>query len=368
MPVLFDDAGMSRCLDAFAVILAHAFEGGEETHETGRVVSTLDLQLVSLELCTLCRSVPALLVRVDRDTPRRLWSPVDGAALQQRRTRGARARAHGSRRVPTLLPWGVRWMLPGVVPTLSPCEPELPERLRGLRLVVSRATGRSGSVAGGARMQLVSWPASLRRLHFDINRPVAGVVWPASICSLVFGHDFNQPVAEMAWPASLRRLSFGNFFDQPIDGVAWPASLQELSFGGCFDQPIAGVFWPSSLKHLSFGWAFNRPITGVFWPSSLRDLAFGNEFDQPITGVVWPASLQQLSFGRCFNKSIARAVFPASLQQLSFGERFNQPIVEVAWPKCLQQLTVGRDFNQRTVGIEWPASLRRMSRQRTNRQ
>lgn len=384
------DAGGSRCLDAFAVILTQAFESGAEGEKADRLVSTLSLQLVSLEFCRLCRSVPTLFVRVDVGTPHRLWSAPGGgdqAGLQQRRARDARARAIVSR-VPNLAPLAVSWMLPGVVPTLVPAEDELSKGMKGLQLLIARATRRVGGIAGtvrgGVRMQEVSWPASLRYLHFAINLSINGVLWPASLQHISFGDSFNQPIAEVAWPASLQQLSFGYFFDQPIVGVAWPASLKKLSFGGFFDQhitgvvwpafleqlsfgdffnrPIAGVLWPASLQQLSFGVYFNQQVTGVAWPACLQGLSFGNDFNQPITGVVWPPSLQQLTFGHCFNAPVARAVFPASLQQLSFGDKFNQPIVEVAWPTCLQQLTIGRDFNQRTIGIEWPVSLRRVTR------
>ncbi|CAN0446380.1 unnamed protein product, partial [Ectocarpus fasciculatus] len=37
-------------------------------------VSTLELQLVSLELCQACRSAQLLDVRVDEDTPPTLWA------------------------------------------------------------------------------------------------------------------------------------------------------------------------------------------------------------------------------------------------------------------------------------------------------
>eukprot|EP00903_Cladosiphon_okamuranus_P014849 g13750.t1 len=83
-------AGQGRCLDAFLAALGQASEGGEKIW----YVSTLQLQLASMEFCRACRSVPTL-------------------------------------------------------------------------------------------------------------RPITGVVWPASLRRLSFGHCFNQPIANVVWPDSL---------------------------------------------------------------------------------------------------------------------------------------------------------------------
>ena len=47
------------------------------------------------------------------------------------------------------------------------------------------------------------------------------------------------------------KISFGEMFDRPITGVVWPASLLTLSFGKMFNQPIATVVRPASLEALT---------------------------------------------------------------------------------------------------------------------
>ena len=187
-PALCLDEG--RHLDVLNVVLLQACEGGENRW----YASTLELQLVSLELCRACRSVPILHVRVEAGTPRTLWS-----------TDGSRG--------------GIR-----VARSVS---------LRRL----SFGYGFDQPMAG------VVWPASLQRLSFGygFDQPIAGIVWPASLQRLSFGYGFKQPIAGVVWPASLQRLSFGYGFDQPIAGVVWPASLHQLSLGVRFNQSIAGV-------------------------------------------------------------------------------------------------------------------------------
>lgn len=64
-------AGAARCLDAFTVALNQACQGREKHW----YVSTLELQLASLEFCKACRSVPTLHVSVNDRTPVSLWSP-----------------------------------------------------------------------------------------------------------------------------------------------------------------------------------------------------------------------------------------------------------------------------------------------------
>jgi len=219
-------------------------------------MSTLNLQLVSLEFCRLCRSVPSLLVRVEVSTPRRLCSPEDARETFHRSiTLGVRARGPEPPRVPPLQQLGVRWMIPGVAPTQMPAAAQLSGGVSVLRLVIARGKQRVLSAArevmGGVRMQVVSWPASLRYLHLDINQPITEIDWPTSLQQLSFGTWFNQPIAGVMWPASLQQLSFGANFNQSITRVVWPAFLLQLSFGVWFNQPVAGVVWPASLQQLT---------------------------------------------------------------------------------------------------------------------
>ncbi|CAM9126477.1 unnamed protein product [Ectocarpus sp. 4 AP-2014] len=64
-------AGENRCLDAFSIALKQAHKGREKRWYT----STLELQLVCLTFCCERRSIPALRVRVDEETPNSLWDP-----------------------------------------------------------------------------------------------------------------------------------------------------------------------------------------------------------------------------------------------------------------------------------------------------
>ncbi|CAN0157620.1 unnamed protein product, partial [Ectocarpus fasciculatus] len=61
-------AGHSQCLDAFSIALNQACVGEQLWY-----TSTRELQLVSTPFCCACRSIPALFVRVEEETPRSLW-------------------------------------------------------------------------------------------------------------------------------------------------------------------------------------------------------------------------------------------------------------------------------------------------------
>ncbi|CAM9518819.1 unnamed protein product, partial [Ectocarpus fasciculatus] len=82
--------GTSRCIDAILVMLSQGCDRGVGS----QYVSTLELQLVSLEFCRVCRSVPTLHARVDEDTPRSLWDPDETLV---------------PRRVPAVLMLGLTW-------------------------------------------------------------------------------------------------------------------------------------------------------------------------------------------------------------------------------------------------------------------
>ncbi|CAN0363910.1 unnamed protein product, partial [Ectocarpus fasciculatus] len=221
--------GSSKCLDAFTLALSQACDGQEERW----YVSTLELQLVSLELCQACRSAQLLDARVDEDTPPTLWT-----SRASHTTPGKRSETSFiiSNRVPAVQAFGWTWKLP---------VDHLPQR---------------------ASMEL----------H------------PGPKCPQQNGQRFDAGVGSVVLPRSLKRLEIS--MDMSINAVSWPASLQQLSFGYYFNQSIVGAPWPASLHHLSFGDSFNQPIVGAPWPASLQQLSFGDSFNQPIFGVTWPAS------------------------------------------------------------------------------
>ncbi|CAN0166005.1 unnamed protein product [Ectocarpus fasciculatus] len=247
--------GGSKCLDAFIVALKQACDG----HGKRWYVSTLELQLVSLELCGPCRSAQLLDVRVDEHTPPTLWTSRTPHTTPSQSSPDFDT----SNRVPAVQPFGWTWKLP---------RKRLPQR---------------------AAFELKTGPEHQRQ-HGDSRAASGGsVVWPKSLKRLVFP---DIPIHEVSWPASLKELSFGTSFNQLIVGATWPASMLQLSFGFDFNQPVFGVMWPASLQRLLFGTSFNQPIVEATWPASLQQLSFGYFFNQPIVGATWPASLQQLSF------------------------------------------------------------------------
>ncbi|CAN0190334.1 unnamed protein product, partial [Ectocarpus sp. 12 AP-2014] len=96
--------GRRRCLDAFIVALNQACDGGKRRW----YASTLELQLVSLEVCGACRCVPVLHVRVRRRTPRSLWSPCKSHETADMRS----GEGCISSRVPAVHAFGLTWALP----------------------------------------------------------------------------------------------------------------------------------------------------------------------------------------------------------------------------------------------------------------
>lgn len=101
-------AGDSRCIDAFMVALNETC-GGKKWY-----ISTVQLQLASVEFCVACRSVSTLHLFVDEGTPRHLWA--DNCSDQS----GARGSSIGGSsegrsvlvRVPPFRPREVTWNLP----------------------------------------------------------------------------------------------------------------------------------------------------------------------------------------------------------------------------------------------------------------
>lgn len=219
MHVLSPPPGQGRCLDAFTVALCQASEGGEE----GWYVSTLQLQLASLEFCSACRSVPTLRVRVDENTPRTLWSACSAMTRSTSKVRICN-------RVPIVRAVHVTWALP-------------------MEFLLQSAANELWTLAGSLRLQGCISAACL-----------GTVTWPRRLKRLVLDADLETFVEAVEWPASIQYLTLGGGFNQPTTGVLWPASLRQLSFREWFDQPIAGVMCPPSLDHNQFGLAFNLSI------------------------------------------------------------------------------------------------------------
>lgn len=306
-------------------------------------MSTVNLQLASLPLCVLCRSLATLHVRVAEDTPRNLR----GVSICK--TRGSEQ--YCVMRVPPLRARSVTWEVPS----------ELWARDSVLLVHVQKLV--FGCTFDSRMLDYVVWPRGIKKVSFGdadgsgFNGSLDEVEWPASLLEVNLGHSFNRPIDSILWPALLRHLSFGHKFNQSIDNTRWPVGLLELTLGINFNQSIVGVCWPPCLQHLTFGHHFDQPVNGVAWPSSLQKLEFGYNFNQSILSVIWPASLQNLSFGTKFNRPVKGVLWPSSLRRLEFGTAFNQSLGQVVWPNCLQALTLGEQFNQPLQNIALPDSL-----------
>ncbi|CAN0292578.1 unnamed protein product, partial [Ectocarpus fasciculatus] len=215
--------GGSKCLDAFILALNQACDGQEKRW----YVSTLELQLVSLELCGACTSAQLLDVLVNEHAPPTLWSSRTSRTTHSQRI----PEVCTASRVPTVHAFGWTWELP---------VNRLPQRA-AIELQLGPEHGwqdeDSCAESGGS----VLWPHSLKRLVLMSDMPPDTVSWPASVQTLSFGYFFNQPIVGIVWPASLQKLSFGDEFNQPIVGATWPDSLQELSFEEDFNKPIVGA-------------------------------------------------------------------------------------------------------------------------------
>lgn len=236
-------------------------------------MSTMELQLTSLEFCRACRSVPTLHVRVRRYTPRIVWARREAEAQQKpwqqtaldSTINSASAAAPGQvarSRVPAVRAACLTWTLGGkALADSGGLEPW--GDLKYLRLSASTSW---------SDLESMEWPRKLQGLVLDIRlaMPERAISWPANLQELTFGHRFNRPLNKIMWPASLRRLSFKPYFNSSVAEVLWPPILQRLSFGNQFNQAIVEVVWPASLQELSFGAAFNQPTTEVVWPPSLQ--------------------------------------------------------------------------------------------------
>ncbi|CAM9338480.1 unnamed protein product [Scytosiphon promiscuus] len=243
--------GESRCLDAFTVALSQAHSTGDG--EKAWYVSTLELQLASLDFCRACRSFPILHVRVHYGTPRTLWGPRQNTPQQnpwQRtlplRSKVISASATDENRV-------IRSRVPSVV--MAVCwkwtrwgedlvsEDGLDQRdgLQHLHLCYNRSwPGRPWS-----GLRSMDWPPTLRGLMLNVSlaEPNLFTSWPPNLQELSLGPLFNQPLSRIVWPASLRRLSLEtcSYFHSSVAGLVLPVSLQQLVFGDDFNQPVAEV-------------------------------------------------------------------------------------------------------------------------------
>ncbi|CAN0384793.1 unnamed protein product [Ectocarpus sp. 8 AP-2014] len=298
-------------------------------------VSTLELQLVALRFCVICRHVPSLTLRVGK-----------GAMRHQK------AGLNNSSRVPALRPSAIRGQY--VKEAMLSKHHKRIDCRSASRIKFGKQFDEP--VAG------VPWPCSLRQLEFGrrFDQAIVSVEWPRSLQKLTFDGLFNQPVEGISWPSDLRELDLGLSFNRPIEDIAWPKSLRVMRFGPCFNQPIEQVKWPPLVK-FELDVDFNHPILQVEWPESLQRLTFGYSFDQEIDNVKWPSLLEELEFGDLFNKGIDNVSWPAGLKQLTFASKFNQPIERVTWPACLEVLIFGDDFNKPIEGAKWPASLKKFT-------
>ncbi|CAM9185000.1 unnamed protein product, partial [Ectocarpus sp. 12 AP-2014] len=297
-------------------------------------VSTLELQLVALGFCVICRHVPSLTLSVGK-----------------RAMRHQKAGLNSSSRVPARRPSAIRGQyVKGAM--LS----------KHHKCIDCRSVSR---INFGKKFDEpiadFPWPCSLQQLEFGrrFDQPIASVEWPRSLQKLTFNGLFNQPVEGISWPSDLRELDLGLSFNRPIEDFAWPKSLRVMRFGPCLNQPIEQVKWPPLVK-FELDVDFNHPILQVEWPESLEQLTFGYSFDQEIDHVTWPSLLEELEFGDMFNKEIENVSWPAGLKQLTFASKLNQPIERVTWPACLEVLIFGDDFNQ-IEGAKWPSSLKKFT-------
>lgn len=189
-------------MDAFGIAL-NLVDG------KGWYTSTLDLQLVSFQLCVLCRSVSTLHLTVSNGISTRVWKDVPSSEHDREATKLHRSP------IPVLRPRILTWKLRES--RLSQCSSELVGSVEHLVIHGSRA--REGNMQ-------IPWP-SVKQLTFEnlCDRDVTSIEWPSGLRKLTFGGDFNQAIDGVSWPASLQHLTLGRRFNRPINKIAWPASL-----------------------------------------------------------------------------------------------------------------------------------------------
>lgn len=165
-------------------------------------MSTLELQLASLEFCAACRSTPILRVRVTDQTRRSLWSPRKAQTGRYM----TRSKVRISSRVLVVRAFRLAWELPMKV-LLESAATELWKRSEYLYL--------QGAVPPAGRLEPVVWPKRLKHLTFNTGLKT---VMEAGL-----------------WPEFLIRLALLGGFDEPIAGVECPSSLQQLEIEDKFD-------------------------------------------------------------------------------------------------------------------------------------
>ena len=159
-------SGNDRCLQAFTAALNQACGGGGKTW----YVSTMNLQLASVQLCIACRAVAPLHVRLGQGIPRSMWATDISPAQPATEV----AELPVPSRVPVVQMLSATWDidLRTFRSSQRPCA-EAPSR--GWRLKLS-----CFSVEGGVNS--VTWPVSLLKLSFGagFNHSNDGLV---EVCS-----------------------------------------------------------------------------------------------------------------------------------------------------------------------------------------
>ncbi|CAM9331965.1 unnamed protein product, partial [Scytosiphon promiscuus] len=377
--------GHLLCLDAFRIVL-----NDHDASEKRWFVSTVNLQMASVQFCVACRLARVYHVRIAAFSPwiverdhkweERHGGGGDGASEVPRlrdAASGSNVLSHHrdhSLRIPRLCLRRMTWEL-----STFTSDRQLAASMQRLAMVGDEF---------GADVREAMFPPLTQRLTFgrDFNRAIRslsrggcndqtlstalrGIAPPpaSSLLELSFGSYFNEELDEsVLLPSSIRRLTFGSGFNRPIDRIKWPPAIRDLVFGWRFNQDVQGVSFPSSLETLEFGFSFNQPVRGVCWPASLRQLSFGDMFSQDIggdgTAGDWPEPLERLTFGDSFNPSnTAPIALPKRLVSLALGNGFNQPVDTISWPDSLRELQMGDSFNQPINRVRWPASLKRLT-------
>ncbi|CAN0558407.1 unnamed protein product [Ectocarpus sp. 12 AP-2014] len=170
----------NSCLNAFYVAL------GETRDGKSWYTSTKELQLASLEFCMACRAYKTLHLIVDVRIPRMLLAAADGPLRHPKRL--------SRTRVPRLIARHVTWNMPTAAELRSPI----------FALMELDHLEFGGAFEGS--LEAVTWPRRLESIAFHNFSP------------------FNTPIDLVKWPASLKRLAFGNSFNQPIEHVEFPAT------------------------------------------------------------------------------------------------------------------------------------------------
>lgn len=403
-----DDVPMGSSLLATAMRIAC-----EKGSDDLRWMRVRELQLACVEVCAGCRQAAPFRVRINDDTPRRLWAAWSGHSYRDSdggggdrssRTGGCNRTAGAGNAVTTrnetrneiaiestprvwrgilvLLAW---WM--GRVRALF--RKDLSDLAHvdqysgggGGSVESQRSVHAAGRLARGEprvpRLRVISavWEGSVRDMAYggllprgledlvfyeDFDERVQEVRWPSTLKKIMFGRDFAQDVVGVVWPPCLEVLRFGFMFNTSVDDVVFPNGLKVLAFDWHFNQRLDRATFPPNLEEIAFGYMFYKPLDSVTFPSGLAKITFGERFNHSIDAVRWPRGLKSLTFGRRFNRSIQATVFPPGLRELKFGEYFDQELQEVEWPPALENIDLGgcsRDIEL----VVWPTGLKRLA-------